>query len=103
MGSMGIEEEDYIHDLACSLKLMGVTLGFVFLTVVFVFMHGKFPRSVTPGTLTSFLKRAVSVLKIVCSMCIAWGLVYSAKWQIAHITIIGSPNGIASRVILACI
>lgn len=103
--SLGIEEtpEDYMHPLSCILSLLGATFGFVILTVLLVNLHSQLPARVTPGTIQSFVKRSVSIMKIVCSMGISWGLVYTGKWQIAKVEQIGSPNAIASRVILACI
>merc|ERR1712048_53527 len=99
--SLGIEEKKYVHGTHASLLMALLAFLSAVSTIVLVRVHGMFPKEVTPGTFLSLCKRMMIALRITASMCIAWCLMTLAKWRITWI--IGDPNLLHSRVILACV
>jgi len=103
---LGIEWGNWLHPFDCSVKLFVMSLVFAIATVFMVRQVGRFPESMTPGTWISILHENAIVLQSAVAMSFAWCLLYFAKWEICRIVpedLLGSPNTIASRIVLALI
>eukprot|EP00812_Abedinium_dasypus_P000367 NODE_1043_length_1258_cov_459.842893.p1 GENE.NODE_1043_length_1258_cov_459.842893~~NODE_1043_length_1258_cov_459.842893.p1 ORF type:complete len:356 (-),score=59.76 NODE_1043_length_1258_cov_459.842893:175-1107(-) len=101
--SLGIEEEHYVHSYASIGKLSACTVSFAVCTMFCVQLQGWLSQDHTTHTPLSIWTDFIEVMKGSLAMAFAWGLLYAGKWGSATVTVLGSPNAVHTRVLLALI
>jgi hypothetical protein len=101
--NLGIEEEKWQHPMRCSVILACLAVFFAVASAVFVVIYSKaFSEIPKPGSFWSLVKRAVAVSKSASAMCMAWCLLYVAKWEVGrNLNMYVNPNMIIARVCMA--
>eukprot|EP00811_Abedinium_folium_P011056 NODE_2022_length_2310_cov_5.063674.p1 GENE.NODE_2022_length_2310_cov_5.063674~~NODE_2022_length_2310_cov_5.063674.p1 ORF type:complete len:696 (+),score=126.44 NODE_2022_length_2310_cov_5.063674:35-2089(+) len=101
--SLGIEEEHYVHSYASIAKLSACTVAFAVLTTIYVQIQEQFTKDHSANAALSIWTDFSEVMKGSLAMSFAWALLYAAKWGVAMVECMGSPNVVHSRVLLAII
>eukprot|EP00747_Dinoflagellata_sp_TGD_P210904 gnl/TRDRNA2_/TRDRNA2_84127_c0_seq3.p1 gnl/TRDRNA2_/TRDRNA2_84127_c0~~gnl/TRDRNA2_/TRDRNA2_84127_c0_seq3.p1 ORF type:complete len:476 (-),score=102.76 gnl/TRDRNA2_/TRDRNA2_84127_c0_seq3:224-1651(-) len=105
--NLGIEEEDYLHPVMCSVKLFGFSMICVVLTMLLVlYLDEKKKRDAqrqeSPTFFQTLYQKMLMVMVNATSMAFAWCQLYIFKWEVVRrVPHFGSPNTLTAEVILA--